>query len=132
MCAVALKPLIAILLTTLLSRVSDMVAAGEIRPLIDPDTPLEAHTELGQDGNRYDLVFSDEFETEGREFGPGKDPYWEAADMHYYATNDLEYYHPDQITTKEGSLVITLEETDPATNSYGLSYKSGMLTGWNK
>lgn len=39
-----------------------------------------------------ELVFSDEFETEGRSFYPGDDPYWEAVDLHNWATNDLEWY----------------------------------------
>jgi beta-glucan synthesis-associated protein KRE6 len=30
------------------------------------------------------LVFSDEFNTDGRTFYPGDDPYWEAADLHYW------------------------------------------------
>ena len=39
-----------------------------------------------------ELVFSDEFNQDGRTFYPGDDPYWEAADMHYWSTNDLEWY----------------------------------------
>lgn len=39
-----------------------------------------------------ELVFSDEFETPGRSFYPGDDPYWEAVDLHNWATNDLEWY----------------------------------------
>lgn len=31
------------------------------------------------------LVFSDEFNTDGRTFYPGDDPYWEAVDLHYWA-----------------------------------------------
>lgn len=45
-----------------------------------------------QDGSEMELVFSDEFETEGRSFYPGDDPYWEAVDLHNWATNDLEWY----------------------------------------
>jgi hypothetical protein len=33
----------------------------------------------------WDLVFSDEFNTDGRTFYPGDDPYWEAVDLHYWA-----------------------------------------------
>lgn len=32
------------------------------------------------------LVFSDEFNEEGRSFYPGDDPYWEAVDLHYWGT----------------------------------------------
>lgn len=30
------------------------------------------------------LVFSDEFNADGRTFYPGEDPYWEAEDLHYW------------------------------------------------
>jgi beta-glucanase (GH16 family) len=52
--------------------------------MIDNDTPQSALTRVGGDGNTYDLVFSDEFNTDGRTFYPGDDPYWEAADLHYW------------------------------------------------
>lgn len=37
-------------------------------------------------------VFSDEFNTEGRSFYPGDDPYWQAEDLHYWQTNNQEWY----------------------------------------
>jgi hypothetical protein len=54
--------------------------------LIDLATPKEAHTHkpLTASGPDWQLVFSDEFETEGRSFYPGDDPYWEAVDLHYW------------------------------------------------
>ena len=39
-----------------------------------------------------ELVFSDEFNVEGRTFYPGDDPYWEASDLWYGVTADLEWY----------------------------------------
>jgi len=78
--------------------------------LIDPHTPADAYTRKGNDGKKYNLVFSDEFETEGRSFYPGDDAYWEAVDLHYWyvyilfenasylikirPTGDLEWYDP--------------------------------------
>lgn len=62
--------------------------------LIDKDTPREAYTRTGFDGEKYNLAFSDEFELEGRTFYPGEDPYWEAFDFHYWPTGDLEWYDP--------------------------------------
>jgi beta-glucanase (GH16 family) len=54
--------------------------------LIDLDTPRSAYTRAGYyDGKTYNLVFSDEFNTEGRSFYPGDDPYWEAVDLQYWA-----------------------------------------------
>ncbi len=53
--------------------------------LIDADTPEDAYTFTSwRDGSEWQLVFSDEFETEGRTFYSGDDPYWEAVDMHYW------------------------------------------------
>jgi len=57
--------------------------------MVDPETPRDAMTKTGNDGNTYDLVFSDEFNTDGRSFYPGDDPFWEAVDLHYWATGDL-------------------------------------------
>ena len=39
---------------------------------IDEATPKDARTRTGFDGNEYELVFSDEFEVEGRTFWPGE------------------------------------------------------------
>ena len=44
------------------------------------------------------------------------------------ATGDFEWYDPDAVTTKEGSLVITASE-EPF---HGLNFRSGMLQSWNK
>jgi hypothetical protein len=54
--------------------------------LIDPDTPQSAMKRTGYDGEEWDLVFSDEFNKEGRTFYPGDDPFWEAVDIHYWPT----------------------------------------------
>ncbi|GAA5850463.1 hypothetical protein JCM8547_001883 [Rhodosporidiobolus lusitaniae] len=96
--------------------------------LIDSDTPLDAYTMMGHDGDEYSLVFSDEFERDGRTFWPGDDPYWEAIDLHYWQTQDYEWYDPDALTTKDGKLVITL--TQEPWN--GLNFRSGFLQSWNK
>jgi hypothetical protein len=61
------------------------------RGLIDPDTPLEALTKSSYvDGRELKLIFSDEFNTDGRSFYPGDDPYWEAVDLHYW---QVCYFH---------------------------------------
>ncbi|TFK62967.1 glycoside hydrolase family 16 protein [Pluteus cervinus] len=101
--------------------------------LIDAVTPTEALKipSYTNDGEEYVLVFSDEFEQEGRTFYPGDDPYWEAVDLHYWGTGDLEWYDPSAVTTKDGSLQITLSKVNPDDN-HNLSYKSAMLQSWNK
>ncbi|TFK50280.1 beta-glucan synthesis-associated [Heliocybe sulcata] len=96
--------------------------------LVDPETPEDAKTRKGFDGYDYELVFSDEFNTDGRTFYPGDDPFWEAADIWYGSTMDQEWYDPDQITTTGGHLRILMEQVP----THGLPYKSGMLQSWNK
>ncbi|KAF8527506.1 glycoside hydrolase family 16 protein [Hysterangium stoloniferum] len=100
-----------------------------VRGLIDPDTPNEALTRVGlTDNKQYHLAFSDEFNTDGRTFYPGDDPFWEAVDLHYWPTGDLEWYSPDAITTKGGKLVIQMTEQ----LNHDLNFQSGMLQSWNK
>ncbi|KAI6097787.1 beta-glucan synthesis-associated [Pisolithus sp. B1] len=97
--------------------------------VIDPSTPVDALTRIGFDNFTYDLVFSDEFNKPGRTFWPGDDPYWEAANLWYWTTDDQEWYDPGQISTKEGGyLSIVLDQAEDK----GMSYKSGMLQSWNK
>ncbi|ORY89409.1 family 16 glycoside hydrolase, partial [Leucosporidium creatinivorum] len=93
--------------------------------LIDSDTPANARSRTGFDGETYNLVFSDEFNTDGRTFWH---PFWEAVDLHYWGTKDLQWYDPDAITTKDGNLEITMTQ-EPIHN---LNFRSGMLQSWNK
>lgn len=76
----------------------------------------------------YHLVFSDEFETEGRTFWPGDDPFWTAVDLWYGATGNYEWYTPEQVNTTGGKLQITLEEKP----IHDLNFRSGMLQSWNQ
>ncbi|KIK46662.1 glycoside hydrolase family 16 protein [Suillus luteus UH-Slu-Lm8-n1] len=97
--------------------------------LIDTDTPSNVFTKPSWNGGPdLELVFSDEFNTPGRTFWPGDDPYWEAVNLHYWQTNNLEWYDPEAITTQDGYLVITLSQKD----THGLNYQGGMITTWNK
>lgn len=97
--------------------------------LIDPDTPADAYSRLSPDGTKnMKLVFSDEFNTDGRSFYPGDDPFWEASDLHYWATNNYEWYSPEAVTTAGGSLRITLDQVQ--TNN--LNFRGGFLSSWNK
>jgi beta-glucanase (GH16 family) len=45
--------------------------------LVDKDSPDDVKNMKGPDGRDYVLVFSDEFNTDGRTFWPGDDPFWE-------------------------------------------------------
>jgi beta-glucanase (GH16 family) len=58
--------------------------------LIDPDTPKSAMTRKDKDGNTQALVFSDEFNEDGRTFYPNDDPYFQGMDFWYGVTQDME------------------------------------------
>lgn len=97
--------------------------------LIDKDTPVELHQKQDyRTGKTWQLVFSDEFNVEGRSFYPGDDPYWEAVDLHYWATGNLEWYDPSMIMTRNGSLEIQLRKKP----NHDLDYMGGMISTWNK
>ncbi|KAG0033808.1 hypothetical protein BGZ81_007277 [Podila clonocystis] len=111
---------------------------GRVDALVDPDTPLDKRSKMAYDGTQWSLVFSDEFNQEGRNFGPSQDPFWEAIDL--APTGSLEEYRQDAVRTKGGRLEITLDRTPvPAgkrkrQNKQGSSwmFTSGMLQSWNK
>lgn len=96
--------------------------------LIDKETPTDVRKKQSwDDGSEMQLVFSDEFNTDGRTFYPGDDPYWEAVDLHYWATNNMEWYDPAALITKDGALQITLSRK----NTHGMNYQGGMMSTWN-
>ncbi|KAK6459569.1 glucan synthase subunit [Scheffersomyces xylosifermentans] len=96
--------------------------------LIDPDTPEEALSYKAQNGDTWTLVFSDEFNAEGRTFYEGDDQFFTAPDLHYDATKDLEWYDPDAVTTSNGTLTLRMD----AFKNHDLYYRSGMVQSWNK
>ncbi|CDU23435.1 related to SKN1-protein involved in sphingolipid biosynthesis [Sporisorium scitamineum] len=97
--------------------------------LIDSDTPQSAlKRKSAAHGSSYHLVFSDEFEKEGRTFWPGDDPFWEAIDLYYGVTGDYEYYSPEAVNTTGGALRITMTQKV----THDLNFQSGMVQSWNK
>lgn len=122
------------------------------RGLIDKDTPESALTRKGHDGRDYQLVFSDEFEQDGRLFYEGLDPFWQAvefvlpafyarasagltlsrlASLWYWQTQDVEWHDPGNVYTEDGRLVIELTKESLA-DSHGMGYLGGMLQSWNQ
>ncbi|KAE8328099.1 beta-glucan synthesis-associated protein-domain-containing protein [Aspergillus sergii] len=96
--------------------------------LIDPDTPASAMTKKSADGKEWKLVFSDEFNTPGRTFYDGDDAFLQAVDIWYGVTQDLEWYDPDAVTTKDGVLELRFD----AFPNHEMKYRSGMVQSWNK
>ncbi|KAJ4353548.1 beta-glucan synthesis-associated protein [Didymosphaeria variabile] len=95
--------------------------------LLDPDTPAHAMRKLGEFGDEYELVFSDEYNSNNRTFYEGDDPYFFAPDIWYGATQDLEWYDPDAVTTWDGVLELRMDRF----RNHGLEFRSGMLNSWN-
>lgn len=112
---------------------------------IDPDTADEHRTITRNDGTgpAYDLVFSDEFNSAGREFGAGEDPRWTALDKPDSVNSPLAYYTPSMVTTKDGKMTIKTTNQEPVSwqgwdeqnkvwTTFTRWYKSGMVQSWNK
>jgi len=92
---------------------------------------------------RYELVFSDEFNTPYRTFSDGHDPRWTALDKNDY-TNDAQHYYSsaNAFTDAHGNLIIRSEAHD--TEIVGFDdvafrktkvtkhFRSAMLQSWNK
>jgi hypothetical protein len=68
--------------------------------LIDLDTPQSAHTMPSwfDPSSELQLVFSDEFNTDGRSFYPGDDPYWEAVDLYYWVRFPPDAHRLNSVT----------------------------------
>lgn len=111
-----------------LSKYTYPLILGIRTSLVDPDTPKEALTRKSVTGEMWPLVFSDEFNAEGRTFYPGDDQFFTAPDLNYAATVDLEWYDPDAVTTSNGTVSLRMD----AFKNHDLFYRSGMLQSWNK
>lgn len=108
---------------------SGQVPALPLFSLVDSDTRFDAYAWTNPlDRVGYHLVFSDEFETAGRTFWPGDDPFWEAMDLHYWVTGDFEWYSPEAVNTSNGFLNVWMQEEA----THNLNFRSGMLQSWNK
>ncbi|CAD6977463.1 unnamed protein product [Tilletia controversa] len=112
---------------------SQRTTQSPLRGLIDQDTPASAMNKTSSDGKRkMKLVFSDEFNEDGRTFFEGDDPYWTAVDLHYWGTHDFEWYSPLGAITQDGALRIKTQFPHPYRLYSFLRSQSAMLQSWNK
>mmetsp|Transcript_14243 Transcript_14243/g.17870 ORF Transcript_14243/g.17870 Transcript_14243/m.17870 type:complete len:453 (-) Transcript_14243:1804-3162(-) len=117
---------------------------------VDPDTPEEFFSTVSLvDGRTYELVGSDEFSVTGRKFAPGEDSMWTGID-HSDDSNtggalslgNQQYYNSTMLTTNDGYLNITTTSDttlwlgwNPYMKHYqqmNKTFRSGMVSGWNK
>ncbi|KAL4425109.1 hypothetical protein ABPG77_008214 [Micractinium sp. CCAP 211/92] len=113
-------------------------------PLCEGNSYADCHPTNGSDPpvRNYQLVFSDEFEDDGRSLAvEAGDKRWTAERMWYAGTEDMEVYVPEQVTTSGGAAVITMEQgqdwgavqRDNGTVwNVTKDYKSGFFSSWNK
>ena len=104
---------------------------------VDVDTPNEACVSASErDGARLELVFSDEFEREGRTFLDGHDARWTGLNSAPYSNDQVNYYNASKAGTRRGLLELnsTYEAITFVTNgtSETRSYQTAMLQTWNK
>jgi beta-glucanase (GH16 family) len=112
---------------------------------VDPDSPEKAlaTTALSPGDDRdFELVFSDEFEQDGRTFHDGNDPRWTALNKNDYTNLALHFYSDENAITSNGVLNITAERKDNTYKAFNETSKkyyrdkkhvqSAMLQGWNK
>ena len=111
---------------------------------VDKDTPLGALSthSLAERDELFRLVFSDEFNVDGRSFHDGEDPRWTAIHKDDYTNFALQYYNRDLVTTQGGYLNITSvvqdvtfdvnDELSTGPSRKTKNYQSGMIQGWNK
>lgn len=115
---------------------------------VDPDTPAEfRQIKSITDGQVYDIVMSDEFNRDGRDFKDGSDPMWTAIDRSdddqtSSGRKSLHFYNSTQVRTEKGRLVIETNTEDTkwkGWNPYKKKYetmsrhfRSGMMQTWNK
>lgn len=122
------------------------IPSGRIIYSIDPDTDENDRIlRRRHDGMLLKLVFSDEFEEDGRSFAAGADDIFEAIEKPDDTNQAIQFYNSSKeyVTTKNGSLVLTTRavKTSWVTGKSLLSgskvtetknYTSGMIQTWNK
>src|SRR5438477_11529076 len=104
--------------------------------MIDLETPQHAYTKNGYyDGQTMELVFSDEFNTDGRTFYPGDDPYWEAVDLHYWQVGPRSLLISLIASNRYTRLLIwsgmILQRSQPRMALYRSHFLKYLITGWN-
>jgi len=99
---------------------------------VDPDTPDVQRTKrIG--GVEHVLVFSDEFNVDGRTFKDGHDPKWTGLNGPVYTNEQYNAYNDSLAYTKGGNLILETTNEDWVHPELGLRhYQTAMLQTWDK
>ncbi|KAG6613173.1 Beta-glucan synthesis-associated protein [Phytophthora cinnamomi] len=128
---------------------SEYSTKSGILPWVDPATPSDRQTYTSSRGGTWDLVMSDEFNTEGRSFEPGDDHLWTSMEKADGVNSALEIYMHNmtgtecddddncyfyiEATTGETTLKLWNDYLSPAGyEDVTFYYKAGMVQSWNK
>ncbi|EGZ29223.1 hypothetical protein PHYSODRAFT_246280 [Phytophthora sojae] len=128
---------------------SEYSTKSGILPWVDPATPSDRQTYTSSRGGSWDLVMSDEFNTEGRSFEPGDDHLWTSMEKADGVNSALEIYQHNMTGTEcddddtcyfyieadtgETTLKLWNDYLSPAGyEDVTFYYKGGMVQSWNK
>jgi beta-glucan synthesis-associated protein KRE6 len=120
-----------------------------IKIWVDPDTPDDRQTYTSSRGRPWTLVMSDEFNTPGRDFRPGKDHIWTSIEKPDGVNRALEYYSHNMTSTKcddDGTCYYYIKVQDehikfstynmytnpPGYQDVNMYYRAAMVQSWNK
>lgn len=98
---------------------------------IDLDTPSSACHTRGLDAP-YSLVFSDEFELDGRSFIDGADARWTAQDTSPGGNAQVNLYNSTLPRTLNGKLQLPVIKKYSNVNQLPKYYQTGSVQSWNK
>ncbi|EQC34759.1 hypothetical protein SDRG_07569 [Saprolegnia diclina VS20] len=111
---------------------------------IDAHTPTDAYTKLSSRGDTWNLVMSDEFNLDGRQFAYGNDHIWTALDIPDGVNRAMELYSSKSVYTEGGYLYNRVDEgpvnvsfwnswsETPGYENKTMHYTAGMMQSWNK
>ncbi|KDO30784.1 hypothetical protein SPRG_04685 [Saprolegnia parasitica CBS 223.65] len=111
---------------------------------VDVNTPAEVYNKTSSRGDAWQLVMSDEFELDGRNFSAGYDHLWTALDIPDGVNRAIEIYTPKNALTENGSFHIRIDsgEVDiayynvwaniPGWTKKKMYYSAAMVQTWNK
>ncbi|CAH0476010.1 unnamed protein product [Peronospora belbahrii] len=116
---------------------------------VDPDTPKDRYVYTTSRGRKWDLVMSDEFNVEGRNFEPGEDHLWTSVEKPDGVNGALEIYSHNMTSTAcddDGTCYYYIKSMEidttirvynmythpPSFMDFSFYYRAGMVQSWNK
>ncbi|KDO22219.1 hypothetical protein SPRG_12304 [Saprolegnia parasitica CBS 223.65] len=115
-----------------------------VKTWVDVETPVEFHTMTSSRGDPWDLIMSDEFNLDGRNFTAGHDHLWVALDIPDGVNSAVGIYTPENALTLDGTFQIRVDATEtnvtyynvwsdaPSWTTKTMYYRAAMVQTWNK